>query len=138
MQNIYSNSSLFLVINMKMTKIGTSFWLFKIFISIITFLFVNKVFNMAQILSFILIFLENCGCIDSCCWLVSTIWLIIFVFFRDLDLKLIEINNSKVLGKLIFISILIVVLVVLISFIFLASLWLLGYLKLIFLISKNN
>lgn len=58
MQNIYSNSSLFLVINMIITKIAISFWLFRTFIGIITFLFVNKVFNMAQVLSFVLVFWE--------------------------------------------------------------------------------
>ena len=53
--------------------------------------------------------------------MVLTIFLVIFIFFENLDLKLINISISKVLSKLIFIFILILMIsIILISLIFLS------------------
>lgn len=47
-----------------------------------------------------------------------TIFLIIFIIFRGVSLRLIDINDSKVLDKYVFISILIMVSIVPLSFVF--------------------
>ncbi len=73
---------------------------------------------MAQIFDFILVFVSNLNSIESIYWLTLTISLIIliYIFFRGLGLRLIEINSSKILDRLIFISILIIF----VSFIFIS------------------
>ena len=49
MQDIYSNSFSFfiLVIDVEVVKTVTSFWLLRILVSVVTFLFIGIVLNMA-------------------------------------------------------------------------------------------
>ncbi len=58
MQDIYSNSSFFFfsIIDVKVAKTATSFWLFEALIDIVALLFIDVALDMVQVLSFILVF----------------------------------------------------------------------------------
>ena len=106
---------------MQVTKTIISFLVFRIFINILTFLLIYITFDIAQIFSFILgfVFFSNFSNINSNYWMISLIILLIaFVFLENLSLKVTYIyNKSRILGKLNFFYILII-LIILLSFIF--------------------
>ncbi len=100
---------------MEIIKIIISFLVFKILISVVTFLLISIILDIAQVfVGLIFIFFNNLGSIDCSCWVAfSTVLLITFIFFEGLMLISI-ISRSGILGRFILISIS----MLLISFVF--------------------
>lgn len=91
-------------------QLPSIFWLLRPLIGIVTFLFANLAFDIAQVLCFIVILLCHLGDIDLSDEATSlTVFLIVFFFFRDLGLglKLTYISKSRIVAGLSLISILI-------------------------------
>ena len=94
-------------------------WLFKIFIAIMVFLFTNVTLNIAQVFGLIFILLGFFSSIEPSGWIASSmIFLMTFVFFGDLGLRLI-INERKIMRlSLIFINVSILVFPISVIFVF--------------------
>lgn len=74
-----------------MSKLILVFWLFKVFIGIVTFLFIYVILNIVQVFdfSFVFILLNNFDSINFSCKILLIISLLMtFVFFYFLNLKL--------------------------------------------------
>lgn len=112
MQGTRSNFfSFFLLINVKVVKRATSFWLLKAFVGIVTFLLVDIVLDAAQIfdLIFVIVFFCNLSGVDRSSWIASlAVFLMTFVFLEGLSqsLRLTYISKRKIIGlSFVFISI---------------------------------
>lgn len=111
MQGIYSNFFFFFfqLSTQRSLILLLAFWLLRTFVSIMTFLLTNIIFDVSQVFGLILVFCSNLSGIDSNYLMaLSTISLMIFllVFFGSLGLRLIGIiNRNKILDRLTFISI---------------------------------
>ncbi len=90
-------------------QLPTIFWLFRILVGIVTFLFANLAFDIAQVLGFIVVLLCHPSDIDLSDEATSlTLFSIAFFFFRDLGLglKLTCISKSRIVAGLSLVSIL--------------------------------
>ena len=73
-----------------------------------TFLFVGKIFDITQILSFIFVFIffDNLNSINFNGWMAILITSIRFIFLENLGLRLIRISKRKIVRfSLVFISV---------------------------------
>ena len=105
----------------RLPRLPLVFWLIKILINIIVFLFVDIKLSLAQVLSFILIFLAHFSEVDLNGSMTSSmIFLIIFLFFESLSLELTYINRRAIVG-LNFILVPILILSISLVFIFICS-----------------
>ncbi len=80
------------------------FWLFRIFVSIVTFLLAGIAPDVAQVLSFIFVFLCYLDSIDPSGWMASSTTFMTLIFLGSLALRLI--SRRKIMGlSLIFVII---------------------------------
>lgn len=102
-----------------------------------TFLFIGIIFDIAKVLSFVFVFHYNLNNIDLNGWIASsTAFLVAFIIFESLDLRLTWISRRRIVGLS---FVLILILLISLIFIFFGQrrvvFW---YLKLIFFVLKNG
>ncbi len=75
----------------------------------VTFLFANIILDITQVLEIILVFFCNLSIIISHGWVTfSIVFLMVFVFLEDLDLRLTYISRRRILNKLTLVSMILV------------------------------
>ena len=91
MQSVCSNFSSFLpVTNTKLLRPPLVFWLFRIFIYLVTFLFTSIALNTAQVFSFVFVFFYHLDGIDPNGWITSSPFSLVVFKARSLGLRLIS------------------------------------------------
>ena len=100
MQDIYSNSFFlpffFQLLMWKFLRPPLVFCLFGTLICIMTFLFADIVFDIIQILAFVLVFLGNLNGINFSSWIALLTASMTFIFLKSLSLRLIYISRQRV------------------------------------------
>lgn len=74
-------------------------------VGIVSFLFAGIAFNMTQVFDLSLFFCYF-SCINLSSWMTLTVFLIVFIFLRDLGLRVTYINKREIMDRLNLVSIL--------------------------------